>query len=142
MSFEEKSAWITGLGVGICWLWYAIVAAINLPVQAFVEIGYRGPLIVSVVIAIVIIIASHIVVSIFAPREAGQRDERDRDIERFGNYVGQFVIGVATLGILAMAMLEMHYFWIANLAYLGLALSEIVTSGARIAAYRFGIHQW
>lgn len=141
MSFEEKSAWITGVAVLICWAWYVMVATSNLAIPEFIAEGYRRPLIVSVVLALVVIIASFIAVSALSPKAAGERDERDRDIERFGDQVGQFVMGIAALGVLGMALIELDYFWIATLIYSGLVLSEVAGSAARIAGYRFGIHQ-
>ncbi len=142
MSFEEKMAWVTGTAVAICWGWYATIAAMNLSSPDFIESGYIKPIVVSVVASIIIIIAGIITLVVMSPKEAGEADERDRDIERFGNYVGQFALSTAALGALALALARFDHFWIANLIYLGLVLSEVVTSIARIVAYRYSIHQW
>jgi hypothetical protein len=69
----------------------------------------------------------------------GRRDERDIGIDRFGGYVGGFVLGVCMLVPLALAMLESDHFWIANTLYAGLVASALVASGVKLVAYRRGL---
>lgn len=76
-----------------------------------------------------------------SPDDAGKTDERDRAIGRFGEYAGSAFIVLSALAALVMAMAEVDHFWIANVLYLGLVLSVLVGSAAKILAYRHGFQQ-
>jgi hypothetical protein len=52
------------------------------------------------------------------------RAGRQREIERFGGYIGQSFTAIAGVAALVMAMAEVDYFWIANAVYLCFALSS------------------
>jgi hypothetical protein len=41
-----------------------------------------------------------------------------------------------------MAMVELDYFWIANVIYLAFHLSAILGAAAKIVAYRRGFQPW
>ncbi len=70
------------------------------------------------------------------------RDQRDREINRFGDYIGQSFVIVGGVAALGLAMAELSYFWIANAIYLGFVLSSILGSTAKIVAYRWGFPRW
>jgi hypothetical protein len=67
------------------------------------------------------------------------KDQRDKEFYRFGEMVGHGVLVAGALVALVMAMLEWDWFWIANVLYLAFVLSAIVSSIAKIVAYRRGI---
>jgi hypothetical protein len=69
-------------------------------------------------------------------------DQRDREIGRFGEHIGQSLVVVGGVGALALALLEVDYFWIANVLYLCFTLSAVLGSVAKIFAYRHGFHPW
>jgi hypothetical protein len=66
-------------------------------------------------------------------------DERDREINRFGEYVGGFALVVAVLIGLGLAMFEVDHFWIANALLAGLVLSELVAGATMVVLYRRGL---
>ncbi|MGH3758840.1 hypothetical protein [Actinophytocola sp.] len=141
MAFEEKRAWIMlGTSVGA----YAVYLAVVLgrvgdgPVG---DVAYVVPLLWSIGGAIVAAIVLGILAVAFS-RDAPQTDARDREIGRFGEYVGQSFVVIGGVAALAMAMLELDYFWIANTVYLCFVLSAILGSIAKIFAYRRGFHPW
>ncbi len=92
-------------------------------------------------VAVLAGITSHIVISIRAgiAGESQNPDERDRDIDRFGTNIGQAFLVVGGLAGLLMAMAEWEWFWIANVLYLGFALSAILEGVAEVVAYRRGL---
>jgi hypothetical protein len=92
--------------------------------------------------AIAVTIFLHIVVAIPSPRHAGKRDQRDREINRFGEYVGQSFVVIGGVAALIMSMAELAHFWIANVIYLTFVLSAILGSVTKIVAYRRGFQQW
>ncbi|MBX6751872.1 MAG: hypothetical protein IRY85_19805 [Micromonosporaceae bacterium] len=77
-------------------------------------------------------IAAEIVLSIINPRGARQKDERDRAIDRLGDQVGQAFVVIGGIAALLMALAEWHWFWIANVLYLGFVLSAVLGSIAKI----------
>jgi hypothetical protein len=142
MSFEEKSAWIMGVvAVGS----YAVYLAIVLGLAGstpLTEVSYVAPLLWTVGSSIAVSIALHAVVGISSPRDAGKKDQRDREIYRFGEYIGQSFVVIGGVAALLMAMAELEHLWIANVIYLTFVLSAILGSVAKIVAYRRGFQPW
>jgi hypothetical protein len=79
-----------------------------------------------------------IVLAVVDRRQADDEDERDRLIERRGDQVGGYVLAVAALVGMGLAMVEGAYFWIANALLAGLVLSELVKGIVMLSAYRRG----
>ena len=69
-------------------------------------------------------------------------DQRDREIGRFGDHIGQSLVVAGAVAALLLAITETGYFWIANVIYLGFVLSAVLGSVARIVAYRRGFQAW
>src|SRR4051794_7364703 len=78
------------------------------------DVSYAGPLLATVGAAIVASIALNIVVSIVSPEGANEKDQRDREIHRLGEYIGQSFVIVGGVAALAMALANWDQFWIAN----------------------------
>ena len=139
MSFEEKSVWIyVFIAVALAAIYFAAVFG-QLPHTAAADIEYRVPLVAAIGGAIVLSIAAHIVVAIASPDDAGKRDQRDKDINRFGEYVGGIVLAVAAIVPFILALVEVDHFWIANTIYLAFILSAVSGSVVKIVAYRRGL---
>ena len=142
MSYEEKSAWIMGVvALGSYGIYLAIILgqAGSAPLTDF---AYVSPLLWTVGASILVSIALHAVMGISAPREAGRKDQRDREIHRFGEYIGQSFVLIGGVAALLMAMAELDHFWIANVIYLTFVLSAILGAVAKIVAYRRGFQPW
>lgn len=107
--------------------------------QDVAEIAYRGMLLATVLALGFLAIISHIVIAVVNPKDAETADVRDREINRFGEYVGGYVLGAAAFPALVMAVLETDHFWIANVILAGMVLSELVSLGTRLVLYRRGI---
>jgi uncharacterized membrane protein (GlpM family) len=142
MSFEEKSAWVMGMVAAGS---YAVYLATVLGVAGampLADVPYVAPLLWTVGASIAMSIALHIVMGISAPKEAGKKDQRDKEIYRFGEYIGQSFVVIGGVSALLMAMAELDHFWIANVIYLAFVLSAILGSVAKIVAYRRGFQPW
>jgi cell division protein FtsW (lipid II flippase) len=142
MSAEEKRAWIFLMVSAIAYATYAVVILGRAGVTPLAEVPYAASLLWSIGIAIVVSIVLNIVVGIFSPRDAKQKDQRDREINRFGEYTGQAFLVIGGVAALLMALAEVPWFWIANAVYLAFVLSAILGSVAKIVAYRRGLPQW
>ncbi|WP_113704229.1 hypothetical protein [Nonomuraea lactucae] len=138
MTAEEKRAWITmvvTVGGYAAYLAIVLGRAGDTPLP---EVPYAGTLLWVVGAAIVAAIVLHILVSIASPRSDGRKDQRDKEIHRFGDYIGQSFVVLGGVAALAMSLAELDHFWIANVIYLGFVLSAILSSVAKIVAYRWG----
>jgi len=139
MAYEEKRAWIMLVISVIAYVVYLVVVLSRVGDGSLGGVDYAGPLLWSVGGAIGAGIVCGIVAGI--PHGA-QRDERDREIGRLGEYIGQSFVVIGSVGALLMAMLEVGYFWIANTVYLCFVLSAVLGSIAKIVAYRRGFQSW
>ncbi|TFC00606.1 MULTISPECIES: hypothetical protein [unclassified Cryobacterium] len=142
MSALEKRAWIrlgTAIAAYATYLGFILIREDGIPLP---EVPYVPALLWTIGGAIVVSIVLDILVSILSPRDAGQADQRDREIARFGDAVGQSFVVIGGVAALLMALLQLPYFWIANAVYLAFVLSAVLGGIARLVAYRRGLPQW
>lgn len=142
MSFDEKNTWVFAV---VAVLGAAIYGAILLARSqglALTDVAYVTPMLASIGGAIVANIIGNVVISFLAPEDAGKRDQRDREIERFGTIIGQSFLVIGALAAMVLSMLEAKHFWIANVIYLSFVMSAVFGSMARLAAYRRGFSSW
>lgn len=142
MAYEEKSAWVM---LVLAVVTYAVYVAIVLGMAGetpLVEVDYAPALFITIGASIVASIIIHIVVGIFTARADTAKDQRDREIHRFGEYTGNAFLVIGALAAMVMAVLQWDYFWIANVLYLCFVLSAVVGSMAKLAAYRRGLPTW
>ncbi len=138
MAYREKSAWVMVLAVVGVYGWYfaeVIPGAVGVDVT---DIDYRERLFFTVIFLVLAAIAGHVVAALADPDETDVADERDREINRFGEYIGGFVLGVTAVAAVLMAAYEVPHFWIANAVLFGMVVSEIVSNITQIVAYRRG----
>ena len=144
MSAQEKNAWILGV---VAVLGYAVYLGLLLgsgsgvpaerpyaPIMLWTIIG-------GIVAGIVINILVGIVSGMFR-RDARRVDQRDRQIARFGDQVGQSFVILGAVSALLLAMLEADSFWVANVIYLGFVLSAVLGSITKVVGYRRGLPAW
>lgn len=138
MSFEEKGTWVylmVNVGTYAAYLITILGRAANTPLT---EVSYVSTMLWTIGIAIALSIVGIIAVAISKPSEADKRDERDKDINRFGEYVGGIVLAVGMLVPFGLAMAEIEHFWVANAIYAAFVLSSLVTTIVKLVAYRRG----
>lgn len=139
MSFEEKGTWVylvVTLGTYLAYVGIILGRADGAPLT---EVPYVATMLWTVGIAVALSILGYIAVAIAKPSEADKSDARDRDIKRFGEYVGGTVLGIAMVLPLGLAMAEVDPFWIANAMYAAFTLSALVGTCVRLVAYRRGL---
>ncbi len=142
MSFQEKSTWIEFLCVALVYGGYFVSMVQRVQSTPVENIGYQATMFTTVGALVVLVIAAHVVVTIVSRDRDDAADERDRAINRQGEYLGGFVLGGGALLAMAQAMLEIHQFWIANTLLAALVLSELVSSACKIVLYRRGHFSW
>jgi len=139
MSYQEKSTWGSGLITFIVYGYYLLAIEPQFRGVSIEGFGYASTMLWAIMAYIVATIVLHIIISIISPSEAGQEDQRDRDIYRFGEYVGQYLSAFGAFVALMMALAKWDYFWIANAIYLGFGAATFLSSIVKIVAYRRGL---
>ncbi len=139
MAFQEKRAWVFVSVSVIGYVVYALVVLRRVD-RDWGDTPYVGAMLWTIGAAIVASIVLGIGVAATTTRDDGpQMDQRDREIARFGEQVGQSFVVIGGVTAMGLAMLEVAYFWIANAVYLAFFLSAVLGSVARIVAYRRGL---
>jgi hypothetical protein len=105
---------------------------------AVTEIDYQGTLLGVVGAAIVLSIVGMIGIGILSPNDAGKADQRDREINRLGEYVGGTVLAAGMIVPFGLAMAEAPHFWIANAMYLAFVVGTLSATSVKLVAYRRG----
>jgi amino acid transporter len=138
MSTEEKNIWIYAIVTLVVPSVYLVSIATQLHSTAVGEIAYQVPMLAALVASIVASTIVQIIASIIWRKEKGKRDQRDRDINRRGDAIGFYAVSVGTFFPLALAMVGFEQFWIANAIYVMVALATLISSAAKLVAYRRG----
>jgi hypothetical protein len=142
MAFQEKRAWVMALVSVGAYAAYLVAVLAGRVTAALSDSPYGAALLWTVGAAIVANVVLQIPLAMASPGDAGAKDERDREINRFGEYVGQSFVVIGGVAGLILAMAEADHFWIANAIYLAFVLSAVLSSIAKIAAYRWGFQTW
>ncbi|WP_442874279.1 hypothetical protein [Amycolatopsis sp. NBC_00438] len=140
VTHEEKRAWILGIAAIASYAVYLVVILGRAGGRPLAEVPYVAVLLWAVGASIVVSIVAGILAAVIS--KDGGKDQRDREIGRFGEYVGHAFVVVGAVAALLLAMAEAPHFWIANAVYLCFTLSAILGSVARIFAYRRGFQSW
>lgn len=139
MSYEEKGAWVY-LGVVLSsFAAYLAVVVPRLDGTSVADVSYSSALVRTIIISIVASVVVRTLVETVRPSERHRGDARDKDINRFGEYVGGIVLAVAMLAPFILALEEADHFWIANAMYAAYVLSSLVGTSLKLVAYRRGI---
>jgi hypothetical protein len=139
MSYQEKNTWISAVVTFVSYMVYlgiVLSQARGLPLP---QVAYVAPLLWTLGSSVVASLVGCVVVSCVWRKDCGKKDVRDREIERFGGYVGQSFMCMGGSAALVLAILKADHFWIANVIYLGCVLSTVLGCGTRIVAYRRGL---
>lgn len=140
VTHEEKRVWILGIASIASYAVYLVVVLGRAGGRPLAEVPYVAALLWTVGASIVATIAASILAAMLS-KDSG-KDQRDREIGRFGEYVGHSFVVIGAVAALLLAMVRAPHFWIANAVYLAFTLSAILGSVARIFAYRRGFQPW
>ncbi len=143
MVYEERNTWVSLIVTVVAVAAYVVIVwqqavggeltdVVWWPIMLWTIVG-------SIVVTIVLSILWGMAAGMLDPEGVGQSDQRDRDIARMGDRVGQSFMVIAGLGVIALCAVEAHWFWIANAMFFGFALANLVGAIARVTAYRRGL---
>ncbi|MGW0594665.1 hypothetical protein [Streptosporangium sp. NPDC002607] len=138
MAFEEKRAWVMIVVSVGAYTIYVVTILGRAGEGPLADVAYVGTLLWTIGGAIVAAIVAHIAMAIAGGHGADRTDERDREINQVSERIGQSILVIGALAVLVMAIAELRHFWIANAVYLAFVLSSVLSSFAKIMAYRKG----
>lgn len=142
MAFAEKRAWIMLVVSTVAYAAYVVIILRLAGGAPLADVSYQSTLVGTVVASIVLTIVANIVAGILTPRGEQKPDQRDREIYRTAEYIGQSFVVIGGVAALILALVEAPFFWIANAVYLCFTLSALTSSIAKIVAYRKGFGSW
>jgi hypothetical protein len=142
MTHEEKRSWILLVVAVVAYGSYLALVVSQFGSTDPADVSYQAALLWTVGGAIAASILIDIAVDIATPKTPREKDVRDREIGRFGESMGQAFVVIGAVAAMLMAMADWDGFWIANVIYLCFVLSAVVSSIAKIVAYRGGMPQW
>jgi hypothetical protein len=142
MSFDERGNWVFGV-VTLCstaaYFGWLLMHAPGSPVA---EVQYQVPMLVAIGGSIIAGILGTIPLALIWREDCDKRDQRDKEIGRFGNHVGNSLVVVGAAAALFMAMAAVDHFWIANMIYACCAAGGILGSITKGLAYRGAFQRW
>lgn len=142
MSYEEKNTWVFLTVAIAAYGVYLVVLLSSTSGRPLAEVEYAPVMLATIGGAIAVGILGSIALSLASKRVPRRADQRDREISRLGEHVGQAFVVLGAVAALVFALLELDWFWIANVIYLFFVLSAVVGSIARLVAYRRGVPAW
>lgn len=142
MAFAEKRAWIMLVVSTVAYAAYAVTVLRRADGVPLAHVAYASTLVTTVIASIVASIILNIIAGIFTPKGEEKPDQRDREIYRTTEHIGSSFVVIGGVAALILALLEAPYFWIANAVFLCFVLSGVLSSIAKIFAYRKGFGSW
>src|ERR687891_454777 len=139
MSFGEKSNWLYVLVTAATFAVYVVIVLGRAEDGPLADVTYVSTMLWAIGLGVGANILGSIAVAASKPSEADTTDERDRSIDRLGDYVGGIVLGIGMIGPLGLALADVASFWIANAIFAVFVLSAIVSSIVKIVGYRRGL---
>lgn len=139
MTFEEKSTWvgaIVAVGGFVAYLSALLARADGSDISEvpFFDLlliyGIGIPIVVTIVVVIVITAIWH--------RDSQTADQRDKAIDRHGEYVAGILLAVLMIVPFGLAIADVDNFWIANSMYLAFMISAVIGGIVKIVVYRRG----
>ena len=142
MGFLEKSNWVVlVVGVPTLLVYVALVVpqVLSMPIA---EVTWVQPMIFTIVGFIVANILGNVAAAASNPGEPDKKDQRDTEIDHFGERVGNWLIIAGSCAALVLAMTSADHFWIANAIYFGGLAGALLSSVTKIAAYHGPFQKW
>lgn len=135
-SFEERSAWVQLLGLGLTLGAYFLVAGSMLARGVREMAPFIAVFAVCLVLLIVLQVAGHIVAAIFGG--ADDADERDRLIGWKAEARSSWVLGAGVFCAIGALAFRVEAVWVANGLLLALFASEMLKLALQVVSYRRG----
>jgi hypothetical protein len=138
MSYEEKGIWVYLVVSVLTYLGYVVVLLGRAGGGPVAEVSFLAPMLWSIGISVGLAVVGRVVMEVAKPSESDKVDERDRDINRFGEHVAGIVLGVGMVLPFVLALTRAPHFWIANAMYTVFTVWAVFGAAVKLVAYRRG----
>ena len=142
MTFLEKTNWVVFVVALPTLLVYAALVVPQLLTKPIADVSWVQPMIVAIVAFVLANVLGNVVAAASNPGEADKKDQRDTEIDHFGERVCNWLIIAGSIIALVLAMTEADHFWIANAIFLGGIAGALLSSLTKIAAYHGPFQRW
>jgi hypothetical protein len=142
MSAEEKNTWAFGIVAFVAYGTYLLLVFRASADSPLVDVAYAGPILGTIAGAILGGIVSGIAIGMSPSQMREKKDQRDREIYRLGEYIGNTFVVVGAASAMVLAIAEVDHFWIANAIYLAFVLYVLASAATRLVSYRRGFGPW
>jgi hypothetical protein len=142
MAFLEKSNWVVLVVAVVTLVTYGGTIVGQVLGKPVAEIDWVQPMIYSIVAFVALNVVGNVIAAATNPKEADKHDQRDKEIDRFGERVGNYLIIAGALVALALTMVAADRFWIGNAIYFAGILAAMCSSVTKIAAYHGPFQKW
>jgi hypothetical protein len=146
MTYEERGQWVYLVAIVVTFAAYVGVVVVRAGGAPLADVDYVPIMLGAIGLGILGAIIGRIAVEVAGrvgeevrkQPEGLTSDVRDRDIGRFGEYIGGTVLGVGMVLPFVLALTEADHFWIANAMYFVFVLAAAVGAAVKLVAYRRG----
>jgi hypothetical protein len=137
MSFREKTAWISAVGLILVYgVYFWIVWSAALNGQAG-TLHYGGLLVQSIVLLIIFQAVPLIAIAVWKPKDAQAGiDEREYLIDLKATNIAFYVLVTGALVMCVRAQMEQPAFYVTNGLFFTVVLAQLVKSVSQIVYYR------
>ena len=142
MAFLEKSNWVVLVVAVPTLVVYAVLVGPQVLSKPMGEVSWVQPMTFTIVAFVVANILGNVVAAATNPSEASKKDQRDQEIDHFGERVGNWLIIAGSIAALVLAMTDGDRFWIANAIFLGGISGSILSAATKVAAYHGPFQKW
>lgn len=139
MSYEEKGVWAYVVAALGSFTVYSVVVLRRSAGGPLADAAYVAPMLWTLAVSLVLSVLVRIVLEAVRPSDSSLADARDKEITRFGDWIGGYVLAIGAAGVLALTLVEADHFWIANALYTAFVLQAVVSSAVKLRAYRVGL---
>ena len=139
MTFEERSTWVGAIVAIGGFAGYVSALLARAGSGDISEVPFVDLLLIyGIGIPILVTIVGVIVVTAIWHRDGQTKDQRDKAIDRHGEYVGGIVLAALMIAPFGLALAAVDTFWIAHAMYLAFMLSALTGAIVKIVVYRRG----
>ncbi|MCF6262564.1 MAG: hypothetical protein L3J24_03120 [Xanthomonadales bacterium] len=139
MSYQQKSVSAVLAIQLLVYAWYFTHILSQVSELDIEQVEYKTLLMLMIGLIVVLSIVGQIIIAISKPSEAGEVDERDRQIGLLSSRVGGIVLIICVFSVLGLLMSGAQIFWIAQALIASLALSDIVMRVMMLIYYQRGV---
>lgn len=142
MTHWEKRAWINLAIAVVGYAVYLVLVLGGRDGRPLTSTPYAAAMLATIGAGIAAAIAAEIVLAVVNPRASRLADDRDKEIGRLGDHIGNSFVAIGAVAAMVMAMAGWAHFWIANVIYLAFILSAILAGITKVIVYRRSMPAW